>query len=668
MNLKYNKSYSRPLTLCRMLPGGNTLACWVAVLGLLLAGSGLAQDAGPEMAREDAVAAFKWAQDWVRSEKGVPADEQLADRPVSGLFGVCVTLRESGRVLGRGQAVREDVSKAVDQAGPAVQMAPLVAAATRQALEQVRDKQMKRAVELKITDPELFEQGLLATRERLHVDIQLGYGLQSIVLPVEADEAAVFTAYAPGYHGLRMAGPLAGRADYAWPATELARNNSPARTLINLLDKQGYEAGDIQLVARGDGPALQRFKVLHMVRPGTAQPMRELVRGNLFVPQQVIDRRTLSGLSERVARYLDQLFVQVPGVAQYRVRGVYQPSMMQYSPAWSEPRQAALACYALSRYAHVANEDAHLRGREAMLGRSKRVLRLIEQLEPDALPEAGKPKHLTASFLLLAMCELPVKLTPQQAALRDRLGEALVALRHPDGGGYRVMAGEDKKLTRVSAAVVTAALAAWYEQTRDRKLIDPVWSVLGDLMKVNKDDAMVSDLVWVSHAVSKAGELMAQKHPDPEAAAKDLAAWRGILAEQLELLSEQQIVGKPVMGPRDVTGGFILEPAPPGSPPNPNWQSAMPLTIVAIGLRDKQIVKPERSFGPMLTAQLGARFIGQLMMTEPSAYYLRDAGPVLGGIRGTLWDNTLYPDYSSMALLALTELQHTLWVLRPEGE
>lgn len=649
-----------------MLCWGNTPVLLVGLLVLLAGWPVLGQGEAPALAVEDGEAAFEWVQGWVRSEKGVPADADLPQRPVSGLFGVYVTLREDGRVLGRGQALREDVSAAIDKPGPAVQLATLAAAATRQALDELRDTQMKRALELKIDEPELFKQALIATRQRVQVDVQLGHNLESIVLPNDGEDGAVFATFAPGFHGLRMASPVAGEPTYAWPATELSRNTSPLRVVLRLLDQQGFDAEDLPLIARADGPALQRFEVMHMVRPGPAQPMRHLIRGNMILQQQVVDGRTISGLAERTARFLDQLIVEDQLDLSLRVRGVYQPSMQRYAPEWSEPRQAALLAYALTRHARVQLDAEPDAAGQALLGRVRRALRLIEQMERTAMPEPGKVKHLTAAFMLMTLCESPVNLEPPQLAMRQRLGKALLDLRHPDGGGFRVMAGSDKRLPRASAAVVTAALAIWHAQTGERKHIEPIWSVLSDLMQVNKEDPRVIDLVWVSHAITRVGERMAKNHPDADKASTDLKAWRKALADYLTLLGEQQILGKPVLGPPDVVGGFILKAVPPGSPPNPTWQSAMPLSVIAMGLRDSEIVAPDRTFGPLLTAQLGARFLGQLMITRPSAFYLRDIEPALGGVRNTLWDNTLYPDCSSMVLLALAELQQTLRELEPE--
>ena len=656
-----------------MLPKCNILA-WMLVWGMLIGANPIwAQEAAAEPAEDapavgwaDGEAAFGWAQGWIRSKEGVPDDAKLPDREVTGLFGVYVTLRDEGKVLGRGQAIRSDIKDAIDQPGKPIQLAPLLAAATRQALEELKDKQMKRAIELNIVDRELLQIAIQDARNRVQLDIQIGHSLESIILPASAPDQAAFTTFASGYHGLRLAGPLAGKADYAWPAIELSRNNSPPRQIFRLMDLQGYDADELPLVARADGPALQRFSVIHLVRSGPAQPMRQLTRGNVLLQQQVIDNRTIAGLAERVARHLDQLISTDPRTGDERVHGTYQPSLQRYAPQWADARETALLSYALTRHASIAL-DADLAG-QTMQARAKRVLRLVDQLAPAAIPDNQPPKHLTAAFLLLTLCETPERLNPDQLVTRDRLGQALLALKHPEGGGYRIEKDSDKRLPRASAAVVTAALASYYNNTRSKSLTKPVWDVLTELMKANAniENSRIVDLLWVAHALDAAGPTLAKAQTDPDAAAKTLDAWRKQLADYIELLSEQQIRSNPILGPEDVTGGFILQKPTPGTPPEPTWQSAMPTALLALGLRDTGIIPADKNFGPILTAGLGARFLGQLIITPPSAYYLRDPEPALGGVRRTLWDNTLYPDCSAITLIALSELQQTLLDLEPE--
>lgn len=619
--------------------------------------------AAPELAWADGEAAFAWVQQWVRSEQGVPDNQTLPDRSATGLFGVCVTLRDQGRVLGRGEAYRTDAAKTIDTPGPPTRIAPLLADATRQALDDLRDTLMNKAVDLRISDPKLFDRALLDTRQRVQIDVQLGYDLTSIVLPLDAPDDAVFTQYAPGFHGLRLAGPIAAEPSVAWPVTELTRNTSPPRTVFKLLQDQGYDAKDLPLIARGDGPSLQRFNVLHVVQTAPGQPVHSLTRGNLIFNRQAIDARTIAGLAENTAQYLDSLIINSPQNARLTVRGTYQPSADRYSPAQADPREAALLAYALTRHAQVAIQ-ADL-APKTMRERADRALRLALQLAPAAIPDDAPPRHLTAAFILLTLCETPAKLLPDRLVLRDRLGQTLMALRHPDGGGYRIEPGSDTRLSRSSAAVVTAALAAWHNATRSNTIAQPAWDVLQQLMQANENDPRHNDLFWVAHALDQSGQNLANAQPKPDTAKQQLNHWHKTLADFLATLSDRQVRTRPALGPEDVLGGFVFQDTNPGTPPNPTWQSAIPLATFALALRNPDIVPADQNFGPLLTADLGARFLGQLMVTKTSAFYMRQPQRALGGVRNTLWDNTLTPDASAMTLLALAELQHTLRQLEP---
>lgn len=651
------------------------LICVLACLGVAMGGSRSVEaqaqgqvDGG--LTAVEAEAGFGWVEDWVRRGEAVPEDAALPGTQVVGVFGACVTLRADGRVLGRGEAVREDVAAAIGGGGPAVRLAGLLAKATREALAEMRSKQMRRAVDLGINDPDLFDRGFRAARQQVQIDVQIGYGLTSIVLPLEEEQLAVFSQYAPGYHGLRLVGPIAEGGSLAWPATERSRNTSPPRTLFRLLEAQGYDAEDLELVARGDGPRLQRFDAMHLVRTGPDAPLRMLTRGDLVLDRQVIDGRTIAGLAERSARYLDRLVLEEPaGSGRYVVRGSYRPASGRYAPPWADGREAALLSYAMTRHARVAIEAGL--AEQAARTRAERGLALALQLLPSASPDAGPMQHLTAAFVLLTLCETPGRLLPEQLVLRDRLGQRLMDLRHPGGGGYRVAADSDTRLSRSSASVVTAALASWHRRTRSKTIAPTVWAVMNELVQVNREAPDPVDWYWIAHALQQ-GEVLAKdvaasdREMDAADTAKTLGDWRSAQADYLAVLSDAQIRTRPTLGPDDVLGGFVLQDARPGSPPNPTWDSALPLGLVAFALREPTVVPENQVTAPLLTAELGARFLGQLMITETLAYDLRNPAPAIGGTRSTLWDSTLSPDASAMTLLALAELQRSLSALEAQ--
>ncbi|MFI4859704.1 MAG: hypothetical protein ACIAXF_03365 [Phycisphaerales bacterium JB063] len=647
------------------------LGLWLAVVCGVLAGSPAAGQGlldgsdgvgpAPSVEPSDGEVAFYLVQGWVRAGR-VPADEALPSAPLTGVFGVYVTLREDGRLMGRGVALRPDLVDVVDVEGPSVDMAQLLAQATRNALREVERAQRRRAVELSITDEDIFEQSLRNLHGELMIDVQIGHHLVSVTLPAEGPADAVFGQFVPGFHGLRMTGSLMPSGDLIWPGNALMRNTSPRSQLVQLLDRQGFESEDIVDVARPAGPQLERFEVVHFLQAGPAQPPRQLIRGNVVVPRRALDTRGLNGIVERISRHMDSK-IEVLNDGTLVMRGPYHPSYDRINPGLARLRQASLACFAIM----VQSQSAQQRsvGDRLSRVRADRALRVAESLVPIAIPQNGEVQPVSAALLLLALCESPVEVDED---LRVALGEALMSL-HMDGGGFRDTSSEepDARLGRSTEAVITAALSSWYATMNeaDPAVRRAVWQSMNELVEANRDDAggvRLADLTWLSVAYSRAGRQVAGAMQAADAQEK-LAQMQAFFADQMEHLLDQQVQGVPLMGPDDVAGGYVTHNAILGAAPDPTWESAMPLTVVATVLRDEGIVEPNDIFGPLLSAQLGARFIAQLLITDANAYYLRDVQAASGGVRRSLWDNTLDLDCSSMALIALSELQTSLHTL-----
>jgi len=638
-------------------------------IGLLCAGAAGAQDLpdqAPPVETSDGEVAYHLVQGWVRAG-AVPADDDLLSAPLTGVFGVYVTLRDDGRLMGRGVAYRPDLVDTIDIEGPPVDMARLLAQAAREAMQGLQTRHQEDAAEHGIRDPELIDQTLTDLLERIKVDVQIGYGLESIVLPAAGEPDAVLAQFVPGYHGLRLSGPLMPTGDLVWPGNALARNSSPRSQLVQLLTRQGYEPDDLALIARPAGPQLQRFRVIHYVQAGPGQPPRALVRGNIDIPPRALDGRAIAGIAERIARHLDGKY-EVLNDGVMVMRGPFHPSASRIDPQLATVEQGALACFAVM--AQAATTQAQRPGDRLSRTRAERTLKVIDTLAPAVLPEVGPPNAIGTALLLLALSESPVQV---DAELRDDLGNALMAMRQPNGRylvrpeGFRRGPEDDGIAGRATEAVITAALAAWYTQT-DRPRADvreAVWQSMNELVQANQDDEQgtrLADLTWLSIAYHRAGTEIANATDDAQAREK-LAAIQAFFADQVQLLIDQQVQGKPLFGPDDISGGYVTRQGPPGSAPDPSWESAMPLSVVAAALRDPDIVPADQVFGPMLSAQLGARFTAQLLITDNNAYYVRDTLAASGGVRRSLWDNTLDLDCSAMSLVALSELQRSLHTL-----
>ena len=413
-----------------------------------------------------------------------------------GLLAVRVTLRNSGLTLGTGDAYRSDLTALLDADAPAgpVDLIPLVAAAADAAFAEALDRARGQLLEVRrraAGDPQAptAEEDIDPAKvgKSLAVDLQLATMHERIVIPGDAAEDAVYAHFAPGYHGL-LAMPQ-GTSDPAvvWPATTLAQNASPHRQLIRLLTRAGLGHTRFDALGRPGGLPLYRFKVIHVVRPPGDMPTLVLTRGGQLLPRRFVGEATLNTMADRMALHLFGRFI-----GDARVRGTYLPTQARYDPELAEPFEAALASYALVRYAAYKQQ---LGTRDPFFDTLHQVAgRAVNALAADLLAADAAPDPATAALCLLTITHAPAGLFDD--ALRDRLATVLMQMQG-DGGRFRVDGAEQASpdpaddadgggsdgeasggeasggdgsgggVPQTTASLVLAALADLYDQTRD---------------------------------------------------------------------------------------------------------------------------------------------------------------------------------------------------------
>ncbi|MBB6429066.1 hypothetical protein [Algisphaera agarilytica] len=654
----------------------------VAVLGLvvwlMLAGG------SPATAQAEVVSgvdeshgrtAHRLVERWVQ-RGGVPG-ERAAPVRATGVMGVRVTLRLDGAKLGEGSRVRRDLVKQLTANGPGSPWAPLPAVdlidliepATEEALRDAVEQVKRRNMEARIRaagDPDapqaLADIDAKALGPQLIVDVQIAYGPEQIVIPTEAADDMIFARFAPGYHGL-FALPGGGadgfeaRQTPVWPASALASNASPQRQTLRLLTRCGLKPDDGGLLGRPDGVTVGRFRVVHVVRPLPELPVMRLVRGCQLLPGRFVDEQTLTDMANRVALHLYGRFIGVHG----EVRGSYHPSRAMYRPELASDLESALASYTLLRYVdrqkRDGNNDQFL---NAMVEASQRT---AERVSGRLLAADAQPDAVTSAFTLLTLLEAPAGTFAP--ALSERIAGLLMDMIGEDGRLLADPNNPEKALPSASGAAALAALARWYEQTRDPQVGEVFAKALAALWEQENGRFNVSTLPWIAIAHVRSADLLEDAGLlDAETRAnrsKDLAAMN-------LLIPEWQVIERPEFGPSDVEGGVALTPAPEGAPPNPTWHTAQLFSFMATTLRDEQIVPGLQRPGTLVTASASARFLGQLMIDEPNCFAIRSPEEAVGGIRLSLWDNTLDIAPSAITLLALLEMRDTLEALSGDEE
>jgi len=593
---------------------------------------------------------------FLKVEAWLGQDEQARreDRPirVTGLIGVRLVLRSSGVVVGEGEAYREDVLDALDGPGPSVDLLALVLSATQRAEAAVRESLADARLRAVLAGRVLRDSEKLTVAQvssNLNVDLELAYGLRTVSIPADADADAVYTRFAPCYHGLGFVNAKKGKWSWVWPGDAASRNIAAPSQLVLGLKGLGKGRSAIKRLGRPGGIGLARFKTIHIVRPYTGANPTILVRSSAVLPRYAVGERELVGIGDRLIEHLFNRFT-----SDGQVRGTYHPTSGRYDPPVASNDQAALACYAM---VHHVRYLATVRPEDKSLGAySRRAGQVAKDLGDRMLAEGDKADPRVVALVLLTLSEAPAPQADQ--AMRDRLGEQLQSIlaTHKDAGDRGGMAGAE--------ALSSAALATLYERTRDDRVGQAVWELMDRLWHRGDGVPNLSALPWLALAQQRAGDLLADADTTGARQA-ELDRRRAVLSKLIERVCQYQVIEKPTLGPQDVLGGFVLTPGPAGSPPNPDWHNPQPLMFLSIMLRDDRVTRGHDKLGWLLSAGYSARFVGQLMMDQTSSYYVRDRDAARGGVRMAPWDNRLAVAPTAMSLLAITELQTTLATFKP---
>ncbi|MEM8739001.1 MAG: hypothetical protein AAGG38_11075 [Planctomycetota bacterium] len=616
--------------------------------------------------------AHRLVERWVRAG-GVPGERASAIR-VSGVMGLRVTLRLDGRSLGEGTAIRSDLEAVVrDTDGlsgyalGAIDLVDLLEPAASEALGKAVQSVARRRLAARVRSASAADGGSTAgavTPEelgpQLNVDLQIAYRPVRIVIGPEASRDTIYARFAPGYHGLFALPEGSGVGEtMVWPGTAVAGNLSPSRQVLRLLTRAGLEPDQTDRLGRAEGVGVGRFEVLHMVRPREDQPVLRLVRGGVPVPGRFVDEATVEGMSDRIGLHLYGRFI-----TGRRVRGPYRPSRGEYQPALAGDLESALAAYAMSRYARWKERDGELDGFYAGIHRRMRgvVDAVVGRVFAAEAEDGGATRGadaVTVSFGLLTVLESPAEAF--DPAMGPRLAGWLLDRIDPDTGRLTLGDADEPGVPMANTAAVLAAVSAWYERTRDpaagatlAAMFDAIWAEGGGEFEVNS-------LPWVIQAWTRAKGLLVDAGQIDEAVA---SARDDDLGRVPGLIAELQVVDRPTLGPADVLGGVVLLPGPEGSPPNPAWQTAQLLSFQATALRSPGIVSRSDRPGVLLTTAGAARFVAQLMIDAPSCFAAPSPSEAVGGVRLSLWDNTLEIAPSALSLLALLEMRETSEALR----
>ena len=631
-----------------------------------------------------------------------PMDEdRLSDEPVivQGVHALRVTLRWSGREMGSADRTPDDL--------PAAPGAPVdIARAGREAGASALQRLV---VELAEHNASANQVRFILTR--IGIDLQVGKSLEPIRLPSSAEQGRVLGTFVPGYHGLRMSidDPGGDRiATWSWPATNLARNVGPEEQMVRMLTNLKLDRALADIAGKPNGPQLDRFDVIHVVRPDPTQPPTVLIRGNRVLPANAVNVPTLRDMARRMALHLSRRQSETGPMA-----GTYRPSFDRHQTANASLRDQGIAAYVMSRWLIQMGDDGRARSTSRPRPRIVNPIPMpqgqrpaseeppVTAAEPEPAPataandlptsdrtdpdvERVRASMLTAvdyitnatltaannsaidesptaiACAILAMSSHPS--LAKRRAERDGLGQILRLHQRGAGAFYAIQGEERRRLPLQDQCIILLSLLRLHEVSGDPDTLAAARRLDAFVLK---EGAPVDRFAgpWYQLALETKHRLKLTAGHDADAAKIELALPAAFATGSQTLLS-RQILEVPNDAPADLVGGFDLRRRQPGAMPDADRHVAEDLLFLSLTLRNPEAMADLEKVLPrhvvIVRCGQAARFLGQLLVFDPSCYYMRSKESALGGIRESLWNNEQSIEGTALSLLAAIEFEQTL--------
>jgi len=194
------------------------------------------------------------------------------------------------------------------------------------------------------------------------------------------------------------------------------------------------------------------------------------------------------------------------------------------------------------------------------------------------------------------------------------------------------------------------AVASFEPWNREALLAQADGAIRAAFAEVDPNDLLtvMPDLGWADI------ELAQMRGGRPSAA----GALRDLRDRTMELMIGKSDV---IEADRDLRGAFVLNT---GGSPLPTWQSLRPTGLFAAMLGEPSLTPGRVGRGEAtkrvieLTEML--RFLEQLMAEDRLGHMYADPGLAMGGVRASLWDQTMPLTASALGLVTLSESLESL--------
>lgn len=580
---------------------------------LLLSQPCIAADAPPLPAAADCIATFNTLESWVRawdvSHEASPIDP-------AGTTGACVTLRLSGRVLGRGTSVSDD--------GATVWRA-------------ARDAYVQSVESLPVEEDALRARRIEEMTPRITIDLQLSGALTPMLVE---DDAGVAMQASPGIDGIAVR--VGGRIEAVFPGAMLSTGTTSVEALRVAMSKLNLPPRPLPELRKSTGLTIYRFPVRHLAQPREQAAPEFLYRGGRVVALTEVTGTRLREVAAAIANHI--VSHAWPGVEPCGMTGDYLPLTDRYEPVIAPPLEQAACAFALARYATtpgIAERDASKARRFA--AEITERLAIIAPDEEDPLESPLSAAMWLAAHHTLKRAEI-VAAAPDEFVIKARA----VALS--------TLALNDATLSWTDHAPAAGrsviALALALAALDDDSLRPIAVATIRALFRDTDAARLVSEMPWLGWAELALHEGDAEL-PSAVALIEMRRATDAFRIGDSELNS----------GGADLLGGIVFSRA---RAPLPTWNTLRPLAFLATMLGDPRLTKGDEVVSELSHLRPSLRYLLQLVIDDPLMHMYRDRDRSLGGVRPAVWEQTAALEPASMALLTLSEALRSMDARSPK--
>lgn len=551
-----------------------------------------------------ALRVWKEIEPWVR-QWSVP------DEAPDGLPSVhvaSITLRLGGVVLATRTMVDDDQDVLV----------PMV----REALDNASQR-------LPFDKDIFFEQKKKEAAQRLSISLELGGAL--VPMSEQSDfERELGTN--PGLDGVAVR--YNEQVEAMCPGEMLARGTTPGSAL-NIV--RGRVVGDDPTLVlqpeRMQGATYYRFRTTHLAQENARSEPVFLHRAGRIVPLTSIDQALLETFADDLATFLTRQ--QWPGMERIGMQGALHATRGRSDPPFAGPMSQAVSAFALSRYSTTpgVNPDTAQTARVF-------VARILADLSVVEDPEIDPWSTPTDA----AMCMIALKAAERADVDLNEEVESLSAMcRQRCWASFSPEAGFDPSLPVSAYGLISYALVRT-AATDDERAI--AVAAVRATYQVTPLDQLSAQMPWLGWAEL---ELAGQRQVAAGVALRDMRA--SVWADQFTAADAEP-------GDEDLVGGIVITSG--GMNPLPSWHTARRVAFLATMLGDDRLTEPAERGTELVSLLRSLRFLKQLSVDDAVLHMCRAPMRTIGGIRSSLWDQSMPPDATAFTLLAVTETLRSL--------